>query len=87
MTKEQSMRGPDTPMSWLLLATAYDSEALSRGIAEHLEPKALERFGGSPERVQASYALHYTVSAQEVARTAPNPMLHADMRATSGARR
>lgn len=87
MTKEQSMRGPDSPMSWLLLATGYDSEALGRAIAEQLEPKALECHGASPEIVQASYALHCTVAAHEVARTGPNPKLHPDMRETSGARR
>ena len=87
MTKEQSMRGADAPMNWLLLATAYDSQALGRAIAEQLDPKALECFGASPEMVQASYALHYTVAAQEVARTAPNPPLQPEVRETSGARR
>ena len=86
MTKEQSMRGPDTPMTWLLLATAYDSEALSRAIAEHLDPTALERLGASPEMVQASYALHHTVTAQEAARTVPHPPLHPEVRETGGVR-
>ncbi len=87
MTKEQSMRGPDTPMTWLLLATAYDSAALNSAIAEHLELKALERFGASPGMVMGSYALHYTATAQEVLRTAPNPPLPPELRQTAGARR
>jgi hypothetical protein len=87
MTKEQSMRGADTPMTWLLLATAYDSEALSRATAEHLEPEALRRHGASAQMDIGTYALHYTVTAQEVARTAPNPPLHPDTRESTGARR
>ena len=87
MTKEQSMRGPDTPMTWLLLATAYDSEALSRAAAEHLEPEALGRYGASPQVDIGTYALHYTLTAQEAARTAPNPPLHPDARQATGTRR
>ena len=73
MTIEQSMRGLDTPVTWLLLATAYDAEALTRATAEHLAPEALERYGASPQMAIGTYALHFTVTAQEVARTAPNP--------------
>jgi hypothetical protein len=87
MTREQSMRGPDTPMTWLLLATAYDSEALSRAAAEHLEPEALGRHGASPQVDIGTYALHYTVTAQEAARTVPNPPLHPDARQATGTRR
>jgi hypothetical protein len=87
MTKEQSMRGPDTPMTWLLLATAYDSEALSRAAAEHLEPGALGRYGAAPQMDTGTYGLHYAVTAQEVARTAPNPTLHPDKRQATGTRR
>jgi hypothetical protein len=87
MTKEQSMRGPDAPMTWLLLATAYDSEALSRATAEHLEPGVLARYGAAPQMDTGTYALHYTVTAQEVTRTAPNPTLNPDKRQSTGARR
>ena len=87
MTKEQSMRGPDAPMTWLLLATAYDSEALSRAAAEHLQTVALGRYGASPQVDIGTYALHYTVTAQEAARTAPNPPLHPGARQATGTRR
>jgi hypothetical protein len=87
MTKEQSLRGPDTPMPWLLLATAYDSEALSRATAEHLEPKALGHYGAAPQMDTGQYALQYTVTAQEVTRTAPNPPLPPDKRQATGPRR
>ncbi|MCF8177374.1 MAG: hypothetical protein K9J74_02605 [Sulfuritalea sp.] len=73
MTREQSLRGSDTPMSWLLLATAYDTDTLSTVCVEFLDPTSLVQHGAAPEMTQATYALHYTVSAQEVARTAPNP--------------
>jgi hypothetical protein len=87
MTKEQSMRGQDTPMTWLLLATAYDSEALSRAAAEHLEPGTLGQYGAAPQMDTGTYGLQYTVTAQEVARTAPNPTLHPDKRQATGTRR
>lgn len=87
MTKEQSLRGPDAPMSWLVLATACDADALQRAIAEHLEPQALEQHGATPAMAVGRYALHYTVTAQEVSRTTPHPPLPADLRQTSGVRR
>jgi hypothetical protein len=87
MTKEQSMRGTDTPMTWLLLATAYDPEALSRAATEHLEPEALQRCGASSLITVCTYTLHYTVTAQEVTRTAPHPPLHPDALKADGVRR
>jgi hypothetical protein len=87
MTKEQSMRGVDAPMTWLLLATAYDSEALSRATVEHFDPEALQRWGASSTMAIGTYTLHYTVTAQEVARTAPNPPLRPDARQADGPRR
>ena len=87
MTQEQAMRGADTPMTWLLLATAHDPEALSRATAGHLGPEALGHHGASPRMDIGTYALHYTVTAQEVARTAPNPPLHPDTRQATGVRR
>lgn len=87
MTKEQSMRGADAPMTWLLLATAYDAGALNKASAEHLGPEALERHGASPRIEVATYALHYTVTAQEAARTAPHPPLPPEARQATGARR
>jgi hypothetical protein len=87
MTKEQSIRGPDRPMTWLLLATAYDSEALGRATAEHLEPAALQRCGASSLITIGKYTLHYTVTAQEVSHTAPNPKLPPDARNADDVRR
>ncbi|WP_260293999.1 hypothetical protein [Sedimenticola hydrogenitrophicus] len=86
MTIEQSIRGPDTPMSWLLLATGYDAEALRRATDGHLKPQSLERYGASPGMVSGSYVLNYTATAQEVMRTEPNPTLPADVRASDGVR-
>lgn len=75
MTKEQSLRGADTPMTWLLLATGYDSDALSEATTAHLDLRELERDGVSPGGQVATYALHYTVSAREALRTPANPLL------------
>ena len=68
MTSEQALRGPDTPMPWLLLATAYEATALgpvAAGLLPDLDPAARVELG--------TYALHFTATATEVARTPPNP--------------
>ncbi|WP_275097207.1 hypothetical protein [Sedimenticola hydrogenitrophicus] len=87
MTNEQAIRGPDAPVTWLLLATGYDAEALRRATDHHLDPEALERYGALPGMELARYALHYTVTAQEVAATEPNPTLPPDARSSDGVRR
>jgi hypothetical protein len=75
MTREQSLRGADRPMTWLLLATGYDSDALSEATAAHVDLRDLERHGASPGGEMAQYALHYTVTAREALRSPPNPPL------------
>lgn len=81
MTREQSIRGRDEPMTWLLLAMAYDPDALSREVAGHLDP-VFQRLGLSAAK--NTYALHYTATAQEVARTAPHPAREAGHPRISG---
>jgi hypothetical protein len=73
-------------MTWLVLATAYDAAALGRAVTGHLEARILKRQGISPGIAVAAYALHYTVTSQEVSRTAPNPVLHPDRRQINGVR-
>jgi hypothetical protein len=87
MTKEQSIRGADTAMTWLLLATAYDPEALHETAAEYATRRELERYGASMVEDTAIYRLHYTVTAREVTRTPPNAVLPAHLRAARGLRR
>jgi hypothetical protein len=74
-------------MTWVLLVTAYDANALTRACAEHLATAELQRYGISSRIEHGTYALHYTVTAMEVARTAPNPPLHPDAREQTGVRR
>ena len=72
MTREQSIRGRDDLMSNVLLATAYDAEAL-RGVCDrHLDDASLER-RGIDVLDRGSYRLAFTATAAEVARTKPNP--------------
>ena len=73
MTKEQSLRGMDAELPWVLLATAYDARALDEAAEQHLNAGALERCGIGHRVETGTYALHYTVTAREVARTAANP--------------
>lgn len=67
MTREQALRGPDSPMSWLVLATAYDGAALERAAADHLDPAAFLGRGAGQATAPGFYALHYTASTEEVA--------------------
>lgn len=68
MTREQALRGRDTPLPWLVLATAYDAAALD-SVAALLTPGAL----GAEDVTQGRYALHHTASAEEVARNPQAP--------------
>lgn len=87
MTREQAMRGPDAALPWVLLASAYDADALDGTAAEHLTPQRLGSYGASAQSSIGRYSLHVTMSAQEVARTAPNPPLRPGGRRDAGARR
>ena len=87
MTKEQSIRGRDADMTWVLLATGYNFDALEKAAGGDLGPHGFERHGSSPGAEKGIYGLHFTLTAQEVARTAPNPPLHQDARRQTGARR
>ena len=66
MTTEQSIRGRDAQLDWMLFATAHDAAAL-----EHISIDALDR---------GHYALSFTATAQEVARTPKNPTRSRDYR-------
>ena len=87
MTREQSIRGKDKDMTWVLLATGYDADALAKAAERHLEPGVLARYGVSAPADKGTYALHYTVTAQEVTRTAANPALDPEARQQAGPRR
>ena len=85
MTKEQAIRGADTPMRWLLLATAYDAEELERAIGEQLTPALLLQHGATDVE-PGRYALHYSAGKQEVARTVANAPLTEALRQATGVR-
>lgn len=70
MTEEQTLRGRDAVMSWLLLASAYDGAALGPAHAEHLRSEALE-WAGAANVAVGTYALQYTATAREATRTPP----------------
>lgn len=68
MTVEQSIRGKDDAMPWLVLVTALDDEALDRAVVGHLNSETL-REHGAQGIVLGRYALHCTATDVEVART------------------
>jgi hypothetical protein len=65
MTKEQSLRGRDAETGWILLATAHDPGALAEA-ADHF-------FGAIADAARGTYALGFTATAAEVARSPANP--------------
>ncbi len=86
MTREQSLRGRDKAMPWLVFATAYDLAALNRAATEHLHLQAFQDKGASGDITLGTYALDYTDTAEEVAQTAPPPVLDMGDRRSDGPR-
>lgn len=86
MTREQSLRGPDKAMPWLVIATAYDAVALERATAAHLDPKAIRDKGAHEQIALGSYTIDYTATAEEAARTAPPAVLAKERRRSTGPR-
>jgi hypothetical protein len=86
MTREQTLRGRDIPMPWLVIAMAYDIAALKRVASEHLHTDALRDNGASADISCGTYTLHYTATAEEVARTAPSPALKTESPRSDGPR-
>lgn len=68
MTREQSLRGPDQPMPWLLLATAYEVSALDTAVEAHISESAFLAAGAAGEIKVGRYDLHCTASSDEAAR-------------------
>ena len=68
MTKEQSLRGRDSEMTCVLLATAHDGEALRRACDQSLDAQVLARHGvaGIDSGI---YEMNFTATAVEVSRT------------------
>ena len=86
MTKEQSIRGMDGALPWVLLATAYDRKELMNAAKEDFSLEALELSGAAPGVETGNNILHYAVTSAEVARTAPHPKLPPGLRGASGRR-
>ena len=78
MTKEQSIRGPDAELPWILLATAYDAAALDKLNDETLSLAQLQQHGCSSHIETGLYQLHYTLSAEEALRSPANPAFNPD---------
>lgn len=71
MTREQSLRGADTPLPWLLIVTAYEPSELERLCAILLDDETLRAQGVSVGSAMGTYRLHHTATAEEVARIDP----------------
>lgn len=87
MTREQSLRGPDRPMPWLVVATGYDIAAVKTAASGMLRPEAVRAQGASDEIQTGFYTLDYTATAEEAARTAKPAVLDPATRKREGPRR
>ncbi len=70
MTREQSLRGRDKPMPWLVIATGYDAATLKPAAAKYLDSEAFRDNGAAETITLRTYAIDLTATAGEVARTA-----------------
>jgi len=86
MTREQALRGPDEPMPWLVMATAYDADALERTVTELFQPDLFREHGAGDEIAVGRYALHHTATAAEAQVTPQPPVLDPEQRAQNGPR-
>jgi hypothetical protein len=73
-------------MPWLVIATAYDGEALQRAVADHFIPDLFREHGACDEIIMGHYALHHTATAAEAKATPQPQVLTAEKRARSGPR-
>lgn len=87
MTKEQSLRGADMALPWLVVTTAYDAEALQRAASEHLAPDQFCTKGARADIATGQYALHHSATAAEAEATAKPPVLTPKQRQQDGSRR
>ena len=85
MTKEQSIRGPDAVVGWMVLATGYDGEAVREACERHIGKRLLEQ-RGVPAIDWGSYEMNFTATAAEVSRTPANRTLAAAERQAEGPR-
>ena len=72
MTREQALRGADTPLPWLLIATGYDAALLGQAVERGFDPASEAAAGLIGDVVATHYVLNHTATADEVART-PKP--------------
>jgi hypothetical protein len=86
MTREQSIRGRDAGMEWMVLATAYDGDALHHACDQHLDTSVLARHGLTATD-RGTYELNFTATATEVARSPANPPLADALRGIEGPRK
>jgi hypothetical protein len=67
MTKEQSIRGQDAPMPWVVMVSGYDAQAVTRSVGEGLSEALLAANGSAPGWINGAYALHGLLTAAESA--------------------
>lgn len=76
MTKEQSLRGADRPLNWVLLASAYDSQVLEASITEAMNARIFQDCLTPSTLARTAYRLQFTASAQEALKN-PRALRHA----------
>ena len=83
MTREQALRGQDNALPWQLFVMGSDEASLDRAAADCFGPETLKGLGADGF---ARYALQYTATAEEVARSPKPPVIAPEQRNAKGAR-
>ncbi|GLT12594.1 hypothetical protein ACFQFQ_25335 [Sulfitobacter porphyrae] len=68
MTREQSLRGADTPMPWLVLVTAHGPAPLEAVEIRYFDKARLRDLGASDDLVLSRYAMAHTAVAADAKR-------------------
>ncbi len=65
MTKEQSIRGKDSELPWVVMVSGYEAEAVTQAVGEALPEAMLAANGSKVGWVNGSYSLHGMLSLAE----------------------
>lgn len=67
MTHEQSLRGADQPMPWLILVMAHDQAGLQRAAAAHVDMDVIADITDSDDVIAGHYMLAHTATTEDAA--------------------
>lgn len=66
MTQEQKIRGGDAVADWIVLLSAYETEALQHALANELSPQRLKAAGALAAMTHDIYALSFSLAKHDL---------------------